>query len=31
MKIPVLLLVLNSILLNLGLNFSLYYVTAGKN
>lgn len=31
MKIPVLLHVLNSILLNLGFNFSLYYVTAGKN
>ena len=31
MKIPVLLHVLNSILLNLGFNFSLYYVTTGKN
>ena len=31
MKIPVLLLVLNSILFNLGFNFSLYYVTADKN
>ena len=31
MKIPVLLPVSNSILLNLGFNFSLYYVTADKN